>query len=209
MNLQTAFAALLWTVPVLTAAFVNPATLTTTRVAATTTCLQASRRDCLAWAVTTTGTVWGLGIPNAHADLDFDRVQDLLNAAPLSQYQAAPVTKRPTYLTEPTDEFIENERKASEFKREQLVVKAQFLKALTKLQEDPNDEELLAGDLDELRRLVRAEGGLPLGITRDEVVKQVRRRKSKKYWPVNCEIAYVLSCLFFSPLLFMFRYMIQ
>jgi hypothetical protein len=29
-----------------------------------------------------------------------------------------------------------------------------------------------------------------LGITKDQVVKQVRRRKAKKYWPTTVEVAY-------------------
>lgn len=150
--------------------------------------LQASRRDVITAAAASL-----LLVPLAAvADLDFDRVQDLLKDTPSGAselYYKPTTTKRPTYLAEPTEEFRQNEKKAGDFKREQLKVKAQFTALLQKVQEDPNDETMLANDLDELRRLVRKEGGLPLGITKDDLVKQVRRRKARKYWPVNVEIA--------------------
>ena len=39
-------------------------------------------------------------------------------------------------------------------------------------------------------RFVQANAGLPIGITKDEVVKACRRRKAKKYWPTSVEVAY-------------------
>jgi hypothetical protein len=152
----------------------------------TSTSLSASRRDFLTTASSL--LLVGGAVP-AHADLDFDRVQDLLKDTPAGAEIYKPAPKRPTYLAEPTEEFRQNEKKASDFKREQLKVKGQFTALLQKLQDDPNDETTLANDLDELRRLVRKGGGLPLGITKEEVVKQVRRRKARKFWPVNVEIA--------------------
>ncbi|GAX09693.1 hypothetical protein FisN_19Lh160 [Fistulifera solaris] len=156
------------------------------------TTLSASRRDFITTAsslLVVGGVVMHPPVP-ANAELDFDRVQDLLKDTPAGAEIYKPAPKRPTYLAEPTEEFRQNEKKASDFKREQLKVKGQFTALLQKLQDDPNDETTLANDLDELRRLVRKGGGLPLGITKDEVVKQVRRRKARKFWPVNVEIAY-------------------
>lgn len=156
------------------------------RVIPTRTSLQASRRDFMAGVASSLLLVNPLA---AVADLDFERVQDLLKDTPSGAEIYKPTTKRPTYLAEPTEEFRQNEKKSTEFKREQLKVKGQFTALLQKLQDDPNDEETLANDLDELRRLVRKEGGLPLGITKEDLVKQVRRRKARKFWPVNVEIA--------------------
>lgn len=161
--------------------------LSSKKVVPTGTSLQASRRDFMAGVASSLLLVSPIA---ARADLDFDRVQDLLKDTPSGAEVYKPTTKRPTYLAEPTEEFRQNEKKASEFKREQLKIKGQFTALLQKLQDDPNDEEKLANDLDELRRLVRKGGGLPLGITKEDLVKQVRRRKARKFWPVNVEIAY-------------------
>ena len=123
--------------------------------------------------------------------MDFDKVQDLLKSRDQPGLPYEPVeTKRPTWLQEPTDEFKQNELKATEFKRAQLQQKQQFLKLLQKLQDDPNDANLLASDLDQLRVLVQQGGGLPLGVTKEDLVKQVRRRKAQKFWPTPVEIAY-------------------
>ena len=161
------------------------------------TCLRASRRDCLNWASLSAAAVTlaaFTGPQAANAELDYERIQDLLKDAPQGQEYApanAPTPgARPKWLTEPTEDFKENERKSSDFKRQQLKIKAQAQKILDQLQDEPNSEDAIAGDLDALRRLVRSNGGLPLGITKDDVVKQVRRKKAKKYWPTNVEIAY-------------------
>jgi hypothetical protein len=77
-----------------------------------------------------------------------------------------------------------------EFKRAQLERKKSFLAVLEKLETDPNDESLLATDLDNMKKLVRAQSGLPMGVTQEELVKRVRRRKAKRYWTTNVEIAY-------------------
>jgi hypothetical protein len=99
---------------------------------------------------------------------------------------------RPTFLVEPTDDFKANEAKATIFKRQQLQAKQAFAAVQDKITTDPNDETALASDLDEMRRQVKKAGGLPEGILKDDVIRSVRRRKSKKpkFWPVNCEIAY-------------------
>jgi hypothetical protein len=127
----------------------------------------------------------------ASADVDYSKVQDLLGRpdSPDATKTYAP-SGRPTYLEEPTEEFKRNEAKAADFKRLQLQRKQSFMKLLDKLDTDPNNQDLLAQDLDEMRRAVRASGGLPLGITKDELVKRIRRRKAKRYWPVQVEIAY-------------------
>jgi hypothetical protein len=154
---------------------------------------QTSRRELLATA-TAAFTVIALSSASspARADIDYSKVQDLLgvSSGDTSASQTYnPKGSRPTWLTEPTEEFKANEAKASEFKRAQIERKKIFAAFLEKLETDPNDGDLLAKDLDEMRRLVRAEGGLPLGITKDEVIKRVRRRKAKRFWPTPVEIA--------------------
>ena len=161
--------------------------------------LQVSRRDYLALAsssslvLLTTGSVTMTTTTPAQAagDIDYGSVQDLLKSKdqPGLSYEYSSRTGRPMYLTEPTEEFKQNEAKTADFKRDQLKRKQEFLAVLEKLQTDPNDEKLLASDLDTMTRLVRAEGGLPLGVTKEEIVKQVRRRKAKKFWSTNVEIA--------------------
>lgn len=136
----------------------------------------------------------GVSAAQAANEVDFGKVQDLLgqdNAYSMSaQEYEQRSTKRPTFLKDPTEEFKQNEEKATAFKREQLKAKKEFQTALDRLQTDPNDGGLLAKDLDELRYLVKKRSGLPEGITKDDVVKQVRRRKAKKFWPTEVEIAY-------------------
>jgi hypothetical protein len=138
----------------------------------------------------------------AAAEVDYSRIQDLLGpggdyATTYSPNAAVTTgtTKRPTYLTEPTDEFKASEAKATEFRRKNLRVVAQFNALLDQVGAVPNDETKLATTLDELRRLVKANGGLPIGITKDDIVKSCRRRKAKKYWPTTVEVAYVLHCV--------------
>jgi hypothetical protein len=128
----------------------------------------------------------------AHADgvADFDKIQDLLRSSDNTAVNYDYSTGRPKYLTEPTEEFKENEIKSSDFKRQQLQQKQQFSALLQKLADDPNDETLLVQDLDQMTALVGKYAGLPLGISKDYVVQQVRARKRKKYWPTNVEIAY-------------------
>lgn len=125
----------------------------------------------------------------SRAELDFDKVQDLLGEDASSTYEPMP-GKRPTYLTEPTSEFKENESKAAAFKQANLVKKKNFTDTMNLLATLPNDEAKLSGALDDMRRQVKADGGLPIGITKEMVVKACRRRKSLKFWPTNVEIAY-------------------
>ena len=136
----------------------------------------------------------GTTAAQAANEVDFGKVQDLLgqdyNQYGSSANFAPPSGKRPTFLTDPTQEFKDNESKAADFKRAQLKAKLEFQAALDKLQTDPNDGETLAKDLDELRYLVKKNTGLPEGISKEDVVKQVRRRKAKKFWPTDVEIAY-------------------
>lgn len=96
---------------------------------------------------------------------------------------------RPTYLTEPTAEFKENEQKAAAFKKQQLEQKQKFLAVLDKLTKEGNDEAALEKDLIDLRQLVIETQGLPLGIKKDELFKIIRTKKSKGFWPTKVEIA--------------------
>ena len=106
--------------------------------------------------------------------------------------QPALAEPRPTYLTEPTEEFKENERKAMEFRRQQLEIKQKFTKILDKLNNESKTEVELEGDLKELRALVTQTGGLPNGLKKEDIFKQVRAKKSKGFWPTNVEIACVI-----------------
>lgn len=157
---------------------------------------QLPRRDMLASGLLAGLSALTAGTTAAQAanEVDFGKVQDLLgqdyNQYGSSGNIAPPSGKRPTFLTDPTQEFKDNESKAADFKRAQLKAKLEFQAALDKLQTDPNDGEALAKDLDELRYLVKKNTGLPEGISKQDVVKQVRRRKAKKFWPTDVEIAY-------------------
>jgi hypothetical protein len=153
-----------------------------------------SRRDVLkhSLAAALTAAVMSKNSATASAagEIDFAKVQDLLGDTAMTSPEAYSSTRRPMYLTEPTDEFKANEAKTSEFKRAQLARKRQFQTILDKLQSDPNDAAMLEQDLDDMRKLVTAGLGLPLGITKQDVISQVRRRKATKFWPTRVEIAY-------------------
>ena len=95
-----------------------------------------------------------------------------------------------TYLTEPTEEFKESERQRMEFRKKQLALKGDFVKVLARLTTESNTEEDLVNDLTELRNLVTATGGLPLGIKKEDMYKVIRSKKAKGNWPTNVEIAY-------------------
>lgn len=97
---------------------------------------------------------------------------------------------RPEYLTEPTEAFKESERQRDEFRRNQLIVKKKFTSVLDRLTFESTTEAELVNDLDELRALVITTGGLPLGIKKEELVKIVRAKKAKGFWPTNVEISY-------------------
>jgi hypothetical protein len=92
-------------------------------------------------------------------------------------------------LSEPTEEFKESERQRAEFCKQQIVIKQKFIVVLDHLNNESKTEEQLEGDLKELTSLVISTGGLPLGITKEDVVKKVRAKKSKEFWPTNVEIA--------------------
>mmetsp|Transcript_30758 Transcript_30758/g.35074 ORF Transcript_30758/g.35074 Transcript_30758/m.35074 type:complete len:192 (-) Transcript_30758:182-757(-) len=96
----------------------------------------------------------------------------------------------PTYLSEPTDEFKANEAKAMEFKREQLAIKVQFNKVIERFNTQSKSEKDFIRDLNELQDLVIKTGGLPLGIKKDELYKNIRRKKSAGFWPTKVEYAY-------------------
>lgn len=121
--------------------------------------------------------------------IDYSKIQDLLGTDNTPTY--TPETgKRPTYLTEPTDEFKQNESLSADFKRQALQKKAEFIKLLETIETAGNDEVVLSTTLDNMTRFVRANGGLPLGVSKEEVIKVCRRRKAKKYWPTKVEVSY-------------------
>jgi hypothetical protein len=97
---------------------------------------------------------------------------------------------RAEYLTEPTDDFKESERQRDEFRRSQLTIKRNFNLVLDRLTFESKSEEELKADLVELRQLVTSTGGLPLGIKKEELVKIIRAKKAKGFWPTPVEVAY-------------------
>lgn len=115
-----------------------------------------------------------------------------LAAASTTAVQPAFAKKEPLpeYLTEPTDAFKESERQRDEFRREQLVIKRKFNTVLDRLTFESKTEEELINDLKELKNLVLQTEGLPLGIKKDEMVKIIRAKKAKGFWPTDVEIAY-------------------
>jgi hypothetical protein len=144
-----------------------------------------SRRACLLGAASA-----ALVPLAANAEIDYAKIQDLLGNSVQAQTYSTQ-TGRPTWLTEPTEEFKANENKASDFKRVQIQQKQAFENELYRLDSVSDSESDLLDVLDNLRRLVKQIGGLPQGITKEQVVKQVRRRKARKpkYWPTQVEIA--------------------
>lgn len=159
--------------------------------------LLGSRRDLFERGIGSIMSIVGIvtattsSVPEiTYADVDFTTIQDLLGPTTPPVQEYVPGGKRPMYLVEPTEEFKQNEKKASEFKRQNLQIKKSFIDAIEKISTDPNEGDLLANDLDRIRKLVRQYRGLPEGITKDEVIKICRRRKSKKFWPTDVEIAY-------------------
>lgn len=129
------------------------------------------------------------------AVVDYSKIQDLLGPGGgdyVVPYQTPEEGKRPTWLTEPTVEFKESEQKSLEFKRKNLLISKQFQSQLDVVTSSPNDETVLLDALDSLRRLVKSGKGLPIGVTKEEIIKTCRRRKAKKYWPTAVEVAYVL-----------------
>ena len=96
---------------------------------------------------------------------------------------------RPMYLTEPTAEFKENEAKAADFKRQQLMAKKELMTALDKLLAEPDNEEALVKDLKDIQSLIAKVGGLPLGIKKEDMYKMIRTKKAKGFWPTSVEVA--------------------
>lgn len=151
-----------------------------------------SRRDAVTNSVVAVmGGIAATAPELASADVDYSKIQDLLGpGGEYATYSPQPTEgKRPTWLTEPTEEFKENETRAAEFKRKNLLIKQKFAGILDTITTAPNNETVLAETLDEMRRMVKANRGLPIGIAKEEVVKTCRRRKAKKYWPTSVEIA--------------------
>ena len=94
-----------------------------------------------------------------------------------------------TYLTEPTDEFKANEEKAMAFRREQLAIKGKFVDNLARITNASGEEDLVK-DMKDLIALVKKTEGLPSGIKKDDIVKQIRAKKAKGFWPTSVEYEY-------------------
>ena len=112
-----------------------------------------------------------------------------VTTAALTTTQPQIATAFETYLTEPTDEFKESERQRMEFRKKQLQFKAAFVEVLARLTGESKTEEELITDLKELKSLVTATGGLPLGIKKEDMYKVIRSKKAKGFWPTDVEIA--------------------
>ena len=97
---------------------------------------------------------------------------------------------RPEYLTEPTEAFKESERQRDEFRRNQLLIKKQFNAILDRFTFESKTEGEFVRALTELKALVISTEGLPLGIKKEEMVKIIRAKKAKGFWPTDVEYAY-------------------
>jgi hypothetical protein len=97
--------------------------------------------------------------------------------------------ERPAYLTDPTEEFKDNEAKSAEFKRGQLALKKDFVELLDKFAKDPSNEAVLEKDLRAFQSLVIKARGLPLGIKKEDFYKQIRTKKAAGFWPTSVEVA--------------------
>ena len=104
--------------------------------------------------------------------------------------QVAVAGSRPEYLTEPTDEFKESERQRAEFRAVQLQIKKKFVDNLERITKTAKTEDELRIALEDLKNLITESAGLPLGIKKDDIVKQVRSRKAQGFWPTSVEYAY-------------------
>ncbi len=108
----------------------------------------------------------------------------------------------PTYLTEPTQEFLDNEKKAESFRREQLALKQEFKRVLEEFsaisysggKEDDDTTKKIIDTLEKLTSLVKSQQGLPSGIQKEAVYKLVRAKKKEGVWPTSCEYRYVIIC---------------
>merc|ERR1711865_103302 len=124
------------------------------------------------WTATAFGTVAGTIL--------------IATAAP----QNALAEPRPTYLSEPTEEFLDNEKKAMEFKRKEIMLKKEFNALLDKFLGEADDEEALVQDINALQKQVAKAGGLPAGLKKEELFKMIRSKKGKGFWPTRAEVAY-------------------
>jgi len=95
-----------------------------------------------------------------------------------------------TYLTDPTEEFKASEIQRAAFKKEQMAIKNKFVIVLERLTTESNTEQALVIDLNQLTDLVIQTGGLPIGIKKEAMFKQIRVKKRAGPWPTKVEIAY-------------------
>jgi len=96
----------------------------------------------------------------------------------------------PEYLSEPTEAFKESERQRDEFRRKQLVLKKEFNDAFARLTFDSTTEDQIRGDIESIKALIIKTGGLPAGIKKEEMVKIIRAKKAKGFWPTSVEYEY-------------------
>eukprot|EP00566_Odontella_aurita_P022127 CAMPEP_0113570916 /NCGR_PEP_ID=MMETSP0015_2-20120614/25261_1 /TAXON_ID=2838 /ORGANISM="Odontella" /LENGTH=228 /DNA_ID=CAMNT_0000473803 /DNA_START=56 /DNA_END=743 /DNA_ORIENTATION=- /assembly_acc=CAM_ASM_000160 len=95
-----------------------------------------------------------------------------------------------TWLTEPTEEFKENEARAAEFKKKEIMAKKEFNAAIDNIVNVAQTEEELVKGIDELTRLVAQFGGLPTGLSKEDMYKKIRSKKAKGFWPTAVEYSY-------------------
>jgi len=95
-----------------------------------------------------------------------------------------------TWLTEPTEEFKENEARAAEFKKKEIMAKKEFNAAIDNIVNVAQTEEELVKGINELTRLVAQFGGLPTGLSKEDMYKKIRSKKAKGFWPTAVEYSY-------------------
>jgi hypothetical protein len=133
-------------------------------------------------------------------------LKGLLSSSILLSWSNSPVTAypqpnysyegRPTYLTEPTEEFQDNEKRADSFRREQLRLKEEFKAVLddfvstsysSTVGEEESVTKKLIADMESMTSWIKAQQGLPVGIKKESLYKMIRAKKKEGIWPTSCE----------------------
>jgi hypothetical protein len=117
-----------------------------------------------------------------------DHLVSLLGASSLL-FPLGALAERPSYLTDPTEEFKANEAKAAAFNKQQRAIKAKFTSIIDRFTTQSKTAEAYIVDLNELTDFVYRNGGLPTGIKKEDLYKVIRTKKAAGLWPTDVEIA--------------------
>ena len=111
-----------------------------------------------------------------------------------------------SFLKEPTQEFVEDEKKTKAFMAEQLKIKAKWDELLKKFDTEKEEPDLTEANLKALVAFLKPLDGIPVGLKKQTLVKICRakkflnekKRKIKPTWTKECEIQYQLLILLFN-----------